>query len=155
MLATIIDMQINKKPYSITLVPLYDSLSNAPMLITVSEDQSMFVLNNCACGNTIEYNTVSNVLSNPPSTKYPRQSNYDTMLVENMRDTVDKDGDKCTKVRLFGKNFGCLTIEMYNNRYSIRQDDKVLVWNTANKSYSIVQNLSLENRRRDFLAKTY
>lgn len=150
MLATIIDMQINKKPYSVKLVPLYQA--GTPIEITVPEALSASIHNNFACGDTIKYSPNTNgkpVLSSPLNAKYT----YDTMLVESMRNTVDTDGVKYTLVQLFGKEFGCQTIKMYTNNHNVYPGDEVLVWQAQNHSLCIEYNLSFEERRKKFLAK--
>lgn len=158
MLATIIDMQIDNKPYSITLVPLpsYQSPGNAPISITVPNNQLDFVRDKFACGDTIEWTEDikhNTLLREPVSVNNPQGGNYDNMLVETVKNTVDKDGIKYAEVRLFGEKFGCPTIKMYTNAYTICPGNEVLVWKTSDDSFSIVRNFSIEERRKNFLNK--
>lgn len=156
MLATITKMQIDNKPYSITLVPLYRSSSDTPITIIVPTKQSNFIRTKFACGDTIQYIKDENdndLLREPVSVNNTRENNYDNMFVETMKDAVDIEGTKYTAIQVFGKNFGCPIIKMYNNAYNVCPGDEILVYKNKNGEYSIVRNFSIEERRRKFLNK--
>ena len=150
MLATITKMQTQKKPYNITLVPLYST--GDPVTITVSNEQSDFVFNQLACGDTINYEKDKNLLL---GIQNGQEYGYDRMLVEDIGNGIELSGIKYQTFHLFGKSFGNQIIKMYSNPYKIKLGHEVLVKKIAegDSNYQILHNFSIAEQRRNLLNK--